>query len=141
MAVILRIWAFKGLTIGHASLEVGSGRTYRYMSVWPSGNFDNKGISATKQFDMEQESGDAWYKDTFLTLNEPKMIQYWDRLKSTNSLTYSNFVYGFNCMTNAALFLTCGMGLDPIEDWYMVATIHDHWSLMWFANGMKLKGW
>ena len=143
MAVVLRIWAFNPLkgNIGHASLEVGQGSSGRYMSVWPSGRFDNKGMKVSKKFDFEQEDGEAWYQDTFLSLDEQKMIRYWDRLSSTNSLTYSNFMYGFNCMTNAAVFLTCGMGLDPIEDWHMFATVHEHWSLMWFANGMKLKGW
>lgn len=50
MVVTLRIWAFKpqSLAIGHASLEVGvEGEPgYRYMSVWPSGNWDNRGRPA-----------------------------------------------------------------------------------------------
>ncbi len=98
-------------------------------------------MSATKKEDFEAEGGEAWYQDTFVTLDEQKMIRFWDSLAPTNSLTYSNFVYGFNCMTNAAVFLLCGMGLDPVEDAYTVLTIQEHWSLMWFANEMKLKGW
>ena len=143
MAVVLRIWAFNPLkgNIGHASLEVGQGKSGRYMSVWPSGRFDNKGMKVSKKFDFEQEDGEAWYQDTFLSLDEQKMIRYWDRLSSTNSLTYSNFMYGFNCMTNAAMLLTCGGGCDPIEEWYRFVTIQEHWSLLWYATSMKSQGW
>ncbi len=143
MAVTLRIWSFDPfkMNIGHASLEVGSGSTGRYMSVWPSGKFDNKGVGVTKKFDFDNEGGDASYKEIFLNLDEQKMIRWWDRLAKTDSLTYSNFMYGFNCMTNAAMLLTCGKGFDPIEDWYQFATIHEHWSLMWFAIGVKSAGW
>ena len=69
------------------------------------------------------------------------MIRHWELLVSTNNLTFSNFMYGFNCMSNAAMLLTCGMGKDPIDEWYRFCTIQEHWSLMWFAIGMKGAGW
>jgi hypothetical protein len=143
--VKLRIWSFDPLllNIGHASLEVVQKGTnnYRYMSVWPSGRFDNKGTTVSKAFDLEQEGGDCWYQITFSNLDEIKMIKYWDYLSKNNSLTYSNAMYGFNCMTNAALFLLVGKGLDPIENAWNLLTIQEHWSLMWYAKGMKWKGW
>ena len=139
--VTLRIWAFKpqSLAIGHASLEVGVEGTpnYRYMSVWPSGKFDNKGTAVTKKFDLSEEGGDSWYQQSYLRLNEWAMNNYWDRLVSANSLTYSNFMYGFNCMTNAALFLMVGQGYDPIDNAYRLLPIQDHWTLMWFSKGVK----
>lgn len=139
--VILRIWAFKpqSLAIGHASLEVGveGDSNYRYISVWPSGKFDNKGSAVTKAFDFKEEGGDSWYQESYLRLNERAMAHYWDRLALTNSLTYSNFMYGFNCMTNVALFLMVGQGYDPIDDIWRIVTIQEHWSLMWFSKGVK----
>ncbi len=142
--VRLRIWAYNPLknNIGHASLEVGELNRpgYRYMSVWPAQGA-NKGRSVTKKYDFEQEDGDCWYQVMYSNLDEAKMLKYWDYLNNNNSLTYADTMYGFNCMTNAALFLIVGKNLDPIEDVWQIMTIQEHWSLMWFSKGMKWGGW